>query len=678
MKVTYKFVVDLARPSKTNTIIMSENDNDSREVLFVLTADKKPFDMSDVKHVTLRAVHGSGSNTAIYDEDITNSIITETTTDEDDNETIVKTNEILYLVPGFITGYAGTTTVSITLYGEDKSQLTSFEWYMCVRSTLHSTSDDEEVSDDDVQSYKTMYLNLKQMIDDISTKLDKTEYANPEALRIVADGVTYDYKGNEAVEITFGNIAYLDSASSTTEDAIDESLISEAKNYADSAATSSRNAQAASEYAQEVYSRANDIYQAIDGQYPTISATKNTDTGITTIAITQMVNGTPTTSTVQINDGVSGDGTAIVSYNSLTGLPIINGVELKNAITLAQLGVAASSHTHTSSDVTDLSTTIGNAVPTITASKSGDTATIIIKKSGQADQVITIKDGDQGEAGIVGNKWYYGDQIDADEDDEASSYIASGITNANVGDAFLNTTNGKIFSCTLGGNPSTAKWVYQYQITSSGDGSSSSSSGSLLATGSTLFYLNGTQIKYGTSSTNDYTATTLGLATTGSLSSLNTIVTGIQTDLTTKSTTGTLAAYGINDAYTKNETDSVIGDVIAGVKQVNSKLTLKINSLNTSAVDYDPSSSDNVTYDITVPIAAQSISSTDTSRFVTPNLLHTALQSYATKLDITNMQTTGNLKTSVTDSDSEYPSCKAVKTYVSGIVGDIVTALDSL
>ena len=69
----------------------------------------------------------------------------------------------------------------------------------------------------------------------------------------------------------------------------------------------------------------------------------------------------------------------------------------------------------------------------------------------------------QGDAGTDGGRWYTGTGITGTST-TATVFSGSGVTYAVVGDMYLNTSTYNTYRCTLGGNASTAKWVYEANI----------------------------------------------------------------------------------------------------------------------------------------------------------------------------------------------------------------------
>ena len=90
---------------------------------------------------------------------------------------------------------------------------------------------------------------------------------------------------------------------------------------------------------------------------------------------------------------------------------------------------------------------------------SVDGGKVTISKRFSVAIAFTGETGATGEAGADGTKWYTGTAI-ATTTSTATIYSSSGVTNANVGDMYLNTSKGYTYKCTVAGNASTAKWSY--------------------------------------------------------------------------------------------------------------------------------------------------------------------------------------------------------------------------
>jgi hypothetical protein len=72
--------------------------------------------------------------------------------------------------------------------------------------------------------------------------------------------------------------------------------------------------------------------------------------------------------------------------------------------------------------------------------------------------------GATGARGSRGSRWTSGTAITGTAK-TGTVFASSGITDALVGDMYLNQTTGCVYSCTLAGVASVAKWAYVQQIT---------------------------------------------------------------------------------------------------------------------------------------------------------------------------------------------------------------------
>lgn len=111
-------------------------------------------------------------------------------------------------------------------------------------------------------------------------------------------------------------------------------------------------------------------------------------------------------------------------------------------------------------------------VGTVTTLPAGSLATVT--NSGTTSEAVFdfgIPKGADGADGDDGNKWYRGTGISG-KSASPTIYSGSGVTLAVIGDMFLNPDEGAIYNCTLGGNASTAKWVYLMTLTGGGGGTS--------------------------------------------------------------------------------------------------------------------------------------------------------------------------------------------------------------
>lgn len=126
--VTRKIIVDFMRQSKTNSLEIKQGNELAMGILFVLMYDGKPFDMSDVELATVKGI--APNKSIIY-------LDAEIREDEEGN----KSNVILFSLPVSMTGLTGQYVYEISLMDENGGTLTSFDFYVYIRSQLYDESD---------------------------------------------------------------------------------------------------------------------------------------------------------------------------------------------------------------------------------------------------------------------------------------------------------------------------------------------------------------------------------------------------------------------------------------------------------------------------------------------------------------------------------------------------------
>lgn len=98
--------------------------------------------------------------------------------------------------------------------------------------------------------------------------------------------------------------------------------------------------------------------------------------------------------------------------------------------------------------------------PTATADKYIWTKTIYIYTNGRTEETNPVSiSGEPGPQGQRGGIWYQGTAITG-VNTSGAIFSGSGITNAVIGDQYLNTETKDIYICVLGGNASAAKWAW--------------------------------------------------------------------------------------------------------------------------------------------------------------------------------------------------------------------------
>lgn len=226
MKLTYDMVVDFARPNKSNTIIVSEGDVNSRVCHFTLLANKTPMEMLTVTAALVRAVKQDG--TVIFGD---------ATILQDEDEHYI--NEIEYTIPAAMMDESGNITMTVTLLGSDNTQITSFELYLKVRNALYN--EDDLVSESDLSGFRDLLNRALIAIQKIEVMSENTTLPNPYPLNLNIEGTETAYTGSEQVDITLEDMAYI-SGATDPEDSIDESAAAAAAASALAAATSEYNA----------------------------------------------------------------------------------------------------------------------------------------------------------------------------------------------------------------------------------------------------------------------------------------------------------------------------------------------------------------------------------------------------------------------------------------------------
>lgn len=301
MNVVNNMVVDFARPSKTNTIIVSENDANSRKLRFTLLYDKTPFDMSDVQYAAI---------STNIDNDMSGDYA-DIIVDEDGNNT----NVVEYTLPAQLTMTTGTMVATITLGSGNDESITSFEFYIKIRNALYS--EDDKVNADDMAGFKRLLLQCQNSLAVLKDKLAKDRYPTEQGIRIKVDDLDIVWEGKNYEEILMGEVTYLAEELGEIEEAIDESA---AKSANDSALAAAQSALEAHDYlsaieiikieidrlkTQTTQSEAQTkaYYDGINNIVPRVSLTQTTDGA----ELTMSSYDNPTGQTVILHHGTRGD-----------------------------------------------------------------------------------------------------------------------------------------------------------------------------------------------------------------------------------------------------------------------------------------------------------------------------------------------------------------------------------
>ena len=298
MIANYNMIIDFARPSKSNTIVVMENDAETRNCNFKLLFDKEKFDMTGVVTAVVKAVTQSGST--IWDT-------AEIKTDDQGNYI----NELSYLLPLAITENAGNVTMTITLEGENNETITSFEFYIRSRNTLYE--EDDVISADDMDGFRDLLVRSQAALQRMEELVQNNELPNPYPIRFELDGVEYEYKGEAIQAIVLDDVAYLGDATGTVE-------ITEDDSSAEIAVQAAESAQANADHVDEKYTEISNIVNEFESKIPTATVTKNNHTATITITDQSGV------STANVNDGDVGATPEIsvtASVDGNTGTPSV-------------------------------------------------------------------------------------------------------------------------------------------------------------------------------------------------------------------------------------------------------------------------------------------------------------------------------------------------------------------
>lgn len=194
MKVVYDMIIDFAFPSKSNTLLVMQDDHLSRVCHFILKSNGRDMDVSDVATYSVKAV--LSDSTVVYDSGAMDA-------DSDG----VQMNEITYAIPQALTEVIGKTTLTVSLTGDDGSVLHSFEVYVRSRNELLAEDDD---STDDMAGFRDILNRAADAIEKIEALSSKSVLPNPYALRLHFGDKVVSYDGSVTVTANFTNVAYID------------------------------------------------------------------------------------------------------------------------------------------------------------------------------------------------------------------------------------------------------------------------------------------------------------------------------------------------------------------------------------------------------------------------------------------------------------------------------------
>ena len=218
MNVQYDLVVDFKRPSKSNTIIVSENDDRSRVCHFILVQDKQPMDMTDVVSADIIGTKPDG--TVVFDTSNVEIVR---------NEAGDYLNELMYTVPGNITSVSGTVTMRIRILSET-SKIESFDFYLVVRNSLYN--EDDEIDKETYDGFRKLLEQCQKTLEEMKKYAGEATRPNPFPISITVEDDTYTYSGISPVELSITNVAYVGEDLVIETEALEESSVEKCREYA--------------------------------------------------------------------------------------------------------------------------------------------------------------------------------------------------------------------------------------------------------------------------------------------------------------------------------------------------------------------------------------------------------------------------------------------------------------
>lgn len=296
MICNYNMIIDFARPQKSNTIVLSENDAETRMCNFKLLFDKEPFDMTGVVSAVVHGVTQSGA-----------TIIDTATIKQDGEGNYI--NELSYLLPLAVTENAGNVTMTIELDGANSERITSFEYYLKTRNALYN--EDDVIDQEDLEGFHELLIKSQQALARMEEMVERDALPNPYPLRYTIDDVTIEYTGEPLVEINLDDVSYFGDATGLVEVTEDDSAAQIAVAAAESAAASAVTAD-------EKLTEVTNITNHFEDLLPTANVVKTE--GVSTITIHDQYG----TTTAEVEDGLLGPTpsiTAVVTVDAQTGTP---------------------------------------------------------------------------------------------------------------------------------------------------------------------------------------------------------------------------------------------------------------------------------------------------------------------------------------------------------------------
>lgn len=200
MEIPYTLIIDLARPLKSNTILISEGDTRSRCLKIILMNNGKKLDMKDVQTVTIKGV--KADDTILFGDC---AIVTDAEGQP--------TNTVTYVLPSALADLPGRTTYTLTLNSETAELITTPEFYTQTKRQLYD--EDDYLSESDLSGFRdclTRSLSAakdakasKDAADESAAQAAKSEEAAKQYEELIKDQINNDLRGPQGAD---GKSAY--------------------------------------------------------------------------------------------------------------------------------------------------------------------------------------------------------------------------------------------------------------------------------------------------------------------------------------------------------------------------------------------------------------------------------------------------------------------------------------
>ena len=236
-------------------------------------------------------------------------------------------------------------------------------------------------------------------------------------------------------------------------------------------------------------------------------------------------------------------------------------------------------------DVSEVVLSTGTAVSSASSSSTGfyedslylNTNTYELWKCAGTDTwsslgVLKGDDGDPGTPGADGadgNVWYIGTSISG-KYVNPTVYSGSGITDAHANDCYLNNSEGAVYHCTLGGDASTATWVYDFTMTGGGGGSSYTGGTGITISNANVISIDPGSIASGVQKPVTGDAVNTALASKADSTAIHDATLTIQQNGVSKGTftanaSSNVTANIVTDGWTSGVTAQTVGDDVVAV-----------------------------------------------------------------------------------------------------------------